>query len=108
MHQLCPVARWQKNNGPPSAVLAMTVTHFRSTCTAACTAQQRLLQPQMEPARLEALHHTSAPLLTRCLCRTFTWRNVAIGYLVYAIPGIFGITLCYHRMLTHRSFKTYK
>jgi stearoyl-CoA desaturase (delta-9 desaturase) len=40
--------------------------------------------------------------------RTFTWRNAAIGYLVYAIPGIFGITLCYHRMLTHRSFKTYK
>lgn len=40
--------------------------------------------------------------------KTFTWRNLAIGYLVYAIPGIFGITLCYHRMLTHRSFKTYK
>lgn len=40
--------------------------------------------------------------------RTFTWRNLAIAYLVYAIPGIFGITLCYHRMLTHRSFKTYK
>jgi stearoyl-CoA desaturase (delta-9 desaturase) len=40
--------------------------------------------------------------------RTFTWRNALIGYLVYAIPGIFGITMCYHRLLTHRSFKTYK
>jgi fatty-acid desaturase len=46
--------------------------------------------------------------LIATLCRTFTWRNALIGYLVYAIPGIFGITLCYHRMLTHRSFKTYK
>lgn len=47
-------------------------------------------------------------LITAVSCRTFTWSNALIGYLVYAIPGIFGITLCYHRMLTHRSFKTFK
>lgn len=40
--------------------------------------------------------------------RTFTWRNALIAYVIYTIPGIFGITLCYHRLLTHRSFKTYK
>lgn len=50
----------------------------------------------------------SSPPLLVFSCRTFTWRNAAIGYMVYVIPGIFGITLCYHRMLTHRSFKTYK
>jgi fatty-acid desaturase len=35
-------------------------------------------------------------------CRTFSAKNALIGFLVYAIPGIFGITLCFHRMLTHR------
>jgi fatty-acid desaturase len=35
-------------------------------------------------------------------CRTFTWKNAFLGWLIYAIPGIFGITLCFHRMLTHR------
>ncbi|KAI8467532.1 MAG: MGDG specific palmitate delta-7 desaturase [Monoraphidium minutum] len=37
-----------------------------------------------------------------------TLRKAVIAYLIYMIPGLFGITLCYHRMLTHRSFKTYK
>ncbi|KAF6260540.1 MGDG specific palmitate delta-7 desaturase [Scenedesmus sp. NREL 46B-D3] len=40
--------------------------------------------------------------------RTFTWKNALLGWLVYAIPGIFGITLCFHRLLTHRSFKCHK
>jgi fatty-acid desaturase len=35
-------------------------------------------------------------------CRTFTWKNAFLGWLIYTIPGIFGITLCFHRMLTHR------
>lgn len=41
-------------------------------------------------------------------CRTFSWKNALLAWVVYTIPGIFGITLCYHRMLTHRSFKCYK
>eukprot|EP00775_Hariotina_reticulata_P004324 gene4324-4577_t len=40
--------------------------------------------------------------------RTFSWENLGLACIIYTIPGIFGITLCYHRMLTHRSFKTHK
>lgn len=39
---------------------------------------------------------------------TATWRKAVVAYFIYAIPGLFGITLCYHRMLTHRSFKCAK
>jgi len=39
---------------------------------------------------------------------TFTWRWLLIGYVVSSLTGIFGICLGYHRLLTHKSFKTYK
>jgi stearoyl-CoA desaturase (delta-9 desaturase) len=31
-----------------------------------------------------------------------------VGWSIFAFCGIVGITLGYHRMLTHKSFKTYK
>jgi hypothetical protein len=37
--------------------------------------------------------------------KTFSWQYAALALGIYTIHGIFGITLCYHRMLTHRSFK---
>ncbi|KIY98704.1 stearoyl-CoA desaturase (delta-9desaturase) [Monoraphidium neglectum] len=39
---------------------------------------------------------------------TFTWGWAAVGWSIFAFCGIVGITLGYHRMLTHKSFKTYK
>lgn len=39
---------------------------------------------------------------------TFSWRNAGLCWLVYTVHGLFGVTLCYHRLLTHRSFKTSK
>ncbi len=36
---------------------------------------------------------------------TFSWSGLAICAVLYAIVG-FGITMGYHRLLTHRSFKT--
>jgi fatty-acid desaturase len=37
----------------------------------------------------------------------FSWQNLAVFFLMYGIAGI-GITVGYHRLLTHRSFKTPK
>jgi len=39
---------------------------------------------------------------------TFSWRNLAIAIGVYMFCDLFGITIGYHRLLTHRSFKTYR
>jgi hypothetical protein len=36
----------------------------------------------------------------------FSWRNVLIALGVWSLTHCFGITLGYHRLLTHRSFKT--
>ena len=35
----------------------------------------------------------------------FSWTNLAVAFVFYVITG-FGITVGYHRMLTHRSFQT--
>ncbi len=34
---------------------------------------------------------------------TFTWSGVAVAVVLYYITGGFGISLCFHRILTHRS-----
>jgi stearoyl-CoA desaturase (delta-9 desaturase) len=36
----------------------------------------------------------------------FSWRNALIALTVWSLTHCFGITLGYHRLLTHRSFKT--
>lgn len=38
----------------------------------------------------------------------FTWSGLAVMILFVWLTGNVGITLCYHRLLTHRSFKTPK
>ena len=38
----------------------------------------------------------------------FSWGAVLAGFVLYVITGMFGITLGYHRLLTHRSFKSPK
>jgi fatty-acid desaturase len=38
----------------------------------------------------------------------FSWQNVAAFMVVNFIANCLGITLCYHRLLTHRSFKVNK
>ena len=40
--------------------------------------------------------------------KTFSLQYASYALAIYTIHGIFGITLCYHRMLTHRSFKCSK
>jgi fatty-acid desaturase len=37
-----------------------------------------------------------------CCCRYFSWGNLAMALGVHCATGMGGITLCYHRMLTHR------
>ena len=39
---------------------------------------------------------------------SFTWTGLAMFIVMYWITGALGITLCYHRLLTHRSYKTPK
>jgi fatty-acid desaturase len=38
----------------------------------------------------------------------WSWKGLGLAYLVYSVTGMIGITLGYHRLLTHKSFKTYK
>ena len=39
---------------------------------------------------------------------TFSWQALALCVVFHWITGGVGVTLCYHRLLTHRSFKTPK
>lgn len=36
----------------------------------------------------------------------FGWYNILVFFLMYYITGCLGITLGYHRLLTHKSFET--
>lgn len=38
----------------------------------------------------------------------FSWTNLAKGMLIWFFTGCLGICMCFHRQLTHRSFKTPK
>lgn len=39
---------------------------------------------------------------------TFTWAGLAAFMVLWIATGCLGTTLCYHRLLSHRSFKTHK
>src|SRR5438876_36772 len=39
---------------------------------------------------------------------TFSWTGLALVALLYWLTGGIGICLCYHRLLTHRSFQLVK
>ena len=39
---------------------------------------------------------------------TFSWEGFLAFLIMVQVTGCLGITLCYHRLLTHRSFKTHK
>lgn len=39
---------------------------------------------------------------------TFSWEGLIVFVVMSFATGCLGITLCYHRLLTHRSFKTFK
>ena len=38
----------------------------------------------------------------------FTVSGLVVGIVMYFVSGMVGVTVCYHRLLTHRSFQTYK
>ena len=39
---------------------------------------------------------------------SFSWTNLSVALALYCIAGGFGISMGYHRLHTHRGFKTYK
>jgi stearoyl-CoA desaturase (delta-9 desaturase) len=39
---------------------------------------------------------------------TFSWTALIVSLVLLYISGSFGIGMCYHRLLTHRGYKTYK
>jgi len=53
-----------------------------------------------------ALIHAGALLALRP--DLYSTSGLAIFGVFYIMTGMFGVTLCYHRLLTHRSFQTYK
>src|SRR4029077_7012500 len=38
----------------------------------------------------------------------FTWKAFFVALLLWGVAGSLGIGMAYHRLLTHRGFKTYK
>lgn len=40
--------------------------------------------------------------------QSFSWSGVVVCFVIGGFVSIFGINICYHRLLTHRSFKTPK
>ncbi len=38
----------------------------------------------------------------------FSVSGLVVGVAMYFVSGMLGVTICYHRLLTHRSFQTYK
>ena len=38
----------------------------------------------------------------------FTWRALFVAIFLYWVTGGLGLGICYHRLLTHRSYKTPK
>lgn len=38
----------------------------------------------------------------------FSVSGLVVGVVMYFVSGMLGVTICYHRLLTHRSFQTYK
>lgn len=46
-------------------------------------------------------------LLLNFFPQFFSWSGVILFFVLYWVSGGLGITLCYHRLLTHKSFKTY-
>ncbi len=39
---------------------------------------------------------------------TFSWEGLAVFFVLYFCTTCLGITLCYHRLLAHRSYNTYR
>jgi len=39
---------------------------------------------------------------------TFSWQGLAVLFLMHFVTLCLGITLCYHRLLAHKSYKTYR
>ncbi|KAL8189270.1 hypothetical protein R6Q57_028836 [Mikania cordata] len=39
---------------------------------------------------------------------TFNWRALTVAIGLYVVTGLLGFTLCFHRYLSHRSFKLLK
>ncbi|KAF9622946.1 hypothetical protein IFM89_035377 [Coptis chinensis] len=67
-----------------------------------------VLNEKMEvPQKLRAIFYTVAVTHTMCLFApfTFNWGAFTVAIVLHVVTGLFGITLSYHRNLTHRSFK---
>lgn len=68
------------------------------------------------PARAAAQHFQYPMLVALVIVHgmallapfTFTWQGLAVFAVMVLATGCLGITLCYHRLLSHRSFKTHK
>jgi len=67
---------------------------------------QRAADAKLKPATLIAL--PVIHILALAAPFTFTWPGLIAFVVMSFVTGCLGITLCYHRLLSHRSFKTHK
>jgi fatty-acid desaturase len=67
---------------------------------------QRVTQAKIRPEMLTALLVIHGLALAAPF--TFTWPGLITFVVMSFVTGCLGVTLCYHRLLSHRSFKTHK
>jgi len=67
---------------------------------------QRAADAKLRPSMLIALIVIHGLALAAPF--TFTWPGLITFVVMSFVTGCLGITLCYHRLLSHRSFKTHK
>lgn len=67
---------------------------------------QRAADAKLKPSMLIALLTIHGLALAAPF--TFTWPGLIAFTVMSFVTGCLGITLCYHRLLSHRSFKTHK
>ena len=75
------------------------------------TAPSTVAEPGFSWSQVKWVHFAAIGALhVACLAApfTFTWSGLGIAVLLWWAAGGLGICLCFHRLLTHRSFKTPK
>lgn len=99
-------------HSPTTAAVATLVVP--SPVTPVSAAPERLPLPEaVAPIRIRWSYATSIAVvhllaLTAFMPWFFTWSGAAVCFLGLYVFGTLGVNLCFHRLLTHRSFKCSK
>lgn len=84
---------------------------MNSTTTSPSEADSLSLHTNLDRAKWDAIGigwFVACHLIALAGFFTFSWANFGAFLLMYFLTECLGITLCFHRLMSHRTFKTYK